>query len=195
MNFNSLFFYVVESLKKLKMFFMTFWCRIKMVLWGVTYGKNSWFYGNTLFQRVPGSHISIGKNCEFRSSQDSNQIGVYTPCSISTLQKNAQIIIGDNCGMTGCVIGCSKSISIGNNVRIGANVLITDTDWHTSDKRTMPDKDVVIGNNVWLGYGVKVLKGVTIGDNCVIGLGSIVTHDIPANTIAAGNPCKVIKMI
>lgn len=166
-----------------------------MILWGIPHGNNSRFYGNTLFQRVLSSNITIGVNCEFRSSHDSNQIGVYTPCSISTLKRNAHIVIGDNCGMTGCVIGCAKSISIGNNVRIGANVLITDTDWHTDDKRTMPDKDVVIGNNVWLGYGVKVLKGVTIGDNSVIGLGSIVTHDIPSNTIAAGNPCKVIKKI
>ena len=88
-----------------------------------------------------------------------------------------------------------KGIKIGNNVRCGANTLITDSDWHMDDPRSGPNKDVVIGDNVWLGYGVKVLKGVHIGENSLIGIGSVVTKDIPANVIAAGNPCKVIKSI
>jgi len=52
-----------------------------------------------------------------------------------------------------------------------------------------------VGNNVWFGGGVKVLPGVTIGDNCVIGAGSVVTKDIPANSLAMGNPCRVIRQI
>lgn len=192
---STFFFYVVESYKITKMILTTLWCRIKMLLWGVVFGKCSRFYGNTYFQKVPQSTITIGHNCEFRSSKDSNQIGVYSPCMISTLKDNAKIVIGNNCGMSGCVIGCAKSIVIGNNVRIGANTLITDTDWHSSDNRTGLDKPIVIEDNVWLGYGVKVLKGVTIGENSLIGLGSIVTHDIPSNSVAVGNPCKVIKTI
>ena len=172
----------------------TLWCILKMRLWEIPHGKCK-FYGNTLFQKIPKSSIIIGNNCEFRSFHKSNQIGVYSPCMISTIKEHAEIKIGDNVGMTGCVIGCAKSITIGNNVRIGSNTLITDTDWHSEDSRTSPDKNVTIGDNVWLGYGVKVLKGVSIGDNSVIGLGSIVTRDIPANCIAAGNPCKVIRYI
>ena len=56
-------------------------------------------------------------------------------------------------------------------------------------------KPIHIGNNVWLGGDVKVLGGVTIGDNTIIGTGSIVTKDIPSNVIAVGNPCKVIRSI
>ena len=56
-------------------------------------------------------------------------------------------------------------------------------------------KPITIGNNVWIGGGVTVLPGVIIGDNTTIGAGSVVTHDIPANTIAFGNPCKVHKNI
>ncbi len=56
-------------------------------------------------------------------------------------------------------------------------------------------KPIKIGNNVWIGGGVTVLPGVTIGNNTTIGAGSVVTHDIPANTIAFGNPCKVYKNI
>ena len=54
---------------------------------------------------------------------------------------------------------------------------------------------ITVGNNVWFGGGVKVLPGVTIGDNAVIGAGSVVTKDIPANVLAVGNPCRVIREI
>ena len=56
-------------------------------------------------------------------------------------------------------------------------------------------KPVTIGNDVWIGGNVTILPGVTIGDNCTIGAGSVVTHDIPANSIAAGNPAKIIRTI
>ncbi len=56
-------------------------------------------------------------------------------------------------------------------------------------------RPITVGHNVWFGAGVSVLPGVTIGDNCVIGAGSVVVKDIPANSVAAGNPCKVIKNI
>lgn len=56
-------------------------------------------------------------------------------------------------------------------------------------------RPINVGNNVWIGAKVCVLPGITIGDNCVIGAGSVVTKDIPANSLAVGNPCKVIKTI
>lgn len=162
-------------------------------MWGIRVGDNCTYVGKTTFRRLPDTSISIGKHCQFNSSHTSNWIGVYSPCIISTIRVGAQITIGDNCGFSGTVIGSALRISIGNNVRCGANTLITDSDWHYDDPRVGKDKEVVIGDNVWLGYGVKVLKGVHIGENSVIGAGSIVTRDIPANVVAAGNPCKVIK--
>ena len=54
---------------------------------------------------------------------------------------------------------------------------------------------ITVGNNVWFGANVTVLPGVTIGDNCVIGAGSVVTHDIPANVVAFGNPCRVQRSL
>jgi acetyltransferase-like isoleucine patch superfamily enzyme len=114
---------------------------------------------------------------------------------ISTLQKGAFLEIGSDSGFSGVSIGCFKKIIIGKNVKVGANVLITDGDWHLDDARVSDPKPILIGDNVWLGYGVVVMKGVTIGDNSVIGINSVVIKDIPSNVVAAGNPCKVIKAI
>lgn len=164
-------------------------------LWEVKIGKGCNFEGQVSFKRYPGSHISIGKKCIFNSSKKSNRIGVYSPCMFSTITKDAKIEIGDGCGFSGTVIGAFLNIQLGKNVRCGANTLITDSDWHTDDYRTGENREVIIEDNVWLGYGVKVLKGVHIGENSLIGANSVVTRDIPANVIAAGNPCKVIKSI
>lgn len=163
--------------------------------WNVKLGKGCKFQGKTHFHRLQDSEITIGNNCIFNSSHTSNLIGVYSPCIISTLGKNAYVEIGDGCGFSGTVIGAGLHIKFGNNVRCGANTLITDTDWHTDDYRTGKDKEIIIEENVWLGYGVKVLKGVHIGKNSLVGANSVVTKDIPANVIAVGNPCKVIKQI
>lgn len=168
-------------------------CRLRAVWWGVRLGKGARFYGRAVFRRLPESEISIGSNAIFNSSHTSNLIGVYSPCMVSTLSRKARIKIGDNCGFSGTVIAAALKIEIGCNVRCGANTLITDTDWHTGDSRAGDDSPVRIADNVWLGYGVKVMKGVTIGENSIIGVGSVVTRDIPANVVAAGVPCRVIR--
>lgn len=163
--------------------------------WKIQIGNNCSFRGKTYFRLLPDSSINIGSNCTFLSSRQSNLIGIYSPCIFSTIKTNAKIEIGNDCGFSGTVIGCALSIKLGNNVKCGANTLITDSDWHSNDSRTKTDKMIIIEDNVWLGYGVKVLKGVHIGKNTLVGAGSIVTKDIPANVIAAGNPCKVIRSI
>ena len=175
--------------------FSTIIGRMKAVWWRVELGRQSKFRGRIIFFFLSDSRINIGKNVIFNSSHDSNLIGVYSPCMISTVCRGAEIYIGDNCGFSGTVIAAALKIKVGNNVRCGANTLITDTDWHHGDVRVGQDAIVIIHDNVWIGYGVKILKGVTIGENSLIGAGSIVTKDIPANCIAAGNPCKVIRKI
>ena len=90
-------------------------------------------------------------------------------------------------------------VTIGDDCFIGPNVSIY-TACHSTDpvernSRREWAEPVTIGDNVWIGGSVTILPGVTIGDNVTIGAGSVVTKDIPANTVAAGNPCKVIKRI
>lgn len=169
--------------------------KVSARIWRVKLGRNCEFQGKTIFRTLPDTRIVIGERCRFNSSHRSNLIGVYSPCMVSTLSPGAKVIIGNGCGLSGTVISASLEIELGDNVRCGANTLITDTDWHHGDARVGEDAPVKIGDNVWLGYGVKVLKGVTIGENSLIGAGSIVTKDIPANVIAVGNPCKEIKKL
>jgi acetyltransferase-like isoleucine patch superfamily enzyme len=168
--------------------------RISSLLRGVTVGPKCNFYGTAHFRRYPFSRIAIGKKCTFRSDQTSNLIGVNRPCILSTHNKAAVISIGDNCGFSGVTIGAAKEIRIGNNVLFGANSVITDFDWHLDVAKTEP-APVIIHDNVWIGLNTVVLKGVEIGANSIIGANSLVVRDIPANVIAGGNPCKVLKSL
>ena len=96
------------------------------------------------------------------------------------------------------VILDANKVTFGNNVKIGPNCGFY-TSGHPLDKETRKNlefaKTIKIGNDVWIGGNVCVMLGVTIGDNAVIGAGSVVTKDIPSNVVAVGNPCKVIKEI
>ena len=87
-------------------------------------------------------------------------------------------------------------VTIGDDCFVGPNVSIyTATDPVERNTRQEWAKPVTIGNNVWIGGSVTILPGVSIGDNVSIGAGSVVVNDIPSNTIAVGNPCKVIKQL
>jgi acetyltransferase-like isoleucine patch superfamily enzyme len=187
--FNKLYVKKLSILFLLRMPIIKF----ELLLKDINIGEGCRFYGNPFFYKRAGSKIEIGSNCTFRSKATSNLIGINRRCMISTLNQNAIIRIGNNCGFSGTVIGSFLSIDIGDNVMCGANTLITDSDWHTKDYRSGPPAPVIIGNNVWIGEGAKILKGVTIGNNSVIGAGSIVTKSIPPNSIAAGNPCRILK--
>lgn len=182
-------------IKKIKYFFWNIINYTSANWWGVTIGKGCRFMGKLHFERLQESSITIGSNCIFNSTPTSNRVGLYAPCIISTAKKGAKITIGKGCGFSGTRIWSAQSIILGNNVRCGANTYITDSDAHSDDYRAGKDKPVVIEDNVWLGLNVVVLKGVHIGKNSLIGANSLVTKDIPANVIAAGNPCKVIKQI
>jgi maltose O-acetyltransferase len=110
------------------------------------------------------------------------------------------IIIEDDVYINfGCIILDCAEVTIGSHTLIGPNVGLYPVN-HSIDAEERINggcigKPINIGKNVWLGGDVKVLAGVSIGDNTIIGTGSIVTHDIPSNVIAVGNPCKVIRKI
>ena len=95
----------------------------------------------------------------------------------------------------GVRIGSASEVTLGDGCMLAANAYITDCDWHgvydrVSMGRTEP---VHLGNNVWIGDSAIVCKGVTIGDNSIVGAGSVVVRDIPSNCVAAGNPAVVVR--
>ena len=193
-----LFHYLYYSKLLISKLFSTFYCRTLFRILGITLKEGSEFFGIPLVYIHPGSKVTIGKNIKIRTSKISNLIGIKQRTTISTISEHAEIKIGDNCGFTAVVIGAAQSIVIGNNVLVGSNVLITDTDWHSlkgvnRELNFAINKPVNISDNVFIGYSSTILKGVSIGKNSVIGANSVVTKDIPADVIAAGNPCKVLK--
>lgn len=96
------------------------------------------------------------------------------------------------------IIDCAR-VTIGNNVFIGPNVGIYTAGHPEEVDLRIRDYEyahpVTIGNNVWIGGHACILPGVNIGDNAIIGAGSVVTHDIPAGSVAVGNPCRVVRKI
>ena len=110
------------------------------------------------------------------------------------------IVIGNNVYINfGCIILDCAEVTIGDNVLLGPNIGIYAAN-HSLDAEERINggccgKPVHVGNNVWLGGDVKILPGVSVGDNTIIGTGSIVTKDIPAGVIAVGNPCRVIRAV
>ena len=98
-----------------------------------------------------------------------------------------------------CVILDCAKVTFGDHVMVGPNCGFY-TACHPIDPQQRREgvefaRPITVGNDVWFGGGCTVLPGVTIGDGCVIGAGSVVTRDIPANTVAAGNPCRVLRSI
>ena len=122
-----------------------------------------------------GKHTRIGKN-------------LFANFNF-TVQDDASVTIGDNCNFgpnTTIVTPVHPMLPNERNLMLTAS---------GEKKRLCYAKPVSIGNNCWFGAGVTVCPGVTVGDNCVIGAGSVVTRDIPANSFAAGVPCRVIREI
>lgn len=171
---------------------------IETYMRGIQLGKGCAFVGKATFNVDNGGTLVIGRRNTFLSKETVNNIGLNHRCILSVtplVGNTCHLIIGDHCGFSGTSIWCFKEIIIGNNVRCGANTLIMDGDAHFDDYRTSAPKSIIIKDNVFLGANVVVKKGVTIGENSVVGMNSVVTKDIPANSVAVGNPCKVIKQL
>lgn len=106
-----------------------------------------------------------------------------------TVQDDAYVTIGDNCNFgPNCSIVTPIHPMLADERRLMLNEKGEET-------RMCYAKPVTVGNDCWFGANVVVCPGVTIGDNCVIGAGSVVVKDIPANSFAAGNPCRVIRTL
>lgn len=108
-------------------------------------------------------------------------------------------IIGDNVALNGLIIGGNGKVVIGDNTRIGRDVLIITSNHNYNQPQKLPydekliSKSVIVNNNVWIGQRVTILPGVELGEGSIIQAGSVVVSDIPKYSIAGGNPAKVFK--
>jgi acetyltransferase-like isoleucine patch superfamily enzyme len=125
-------------------------------------------------------------------SLNSNPIPAYI-----TVGKNGKLTIGNNVFINyGVNIGCESKITIGNNVLIGDLSTIIDCDYHQVDSQNdVKSKEVIIGDNVWISRMCNILPGVKIGNNSVIGVGSVIIKDVPNDVLVAGVPGKIIRKL
>lgn len=135
--------------------------------------------------------LIVKKNATLSISGDDFRF--YNGCIVN-VEENAKLVIGSGSMNRNGQIYCFNSITIGEGVKIAEDVILRDSDNHTVCRdgyhMTAP---IVIGNHVWIGMRAVILKGVTIGDGAIIAAGSVVTHDVPAHALVAGNPARIIK--
>jgi len=174
--------------------------RLLFRLKGVTFGRNMMIMGKVSV--IGEGSITIGDNFYMSSGDHVNPISSNLQGAFFTDNPEAKISIGNNVGMSSTRMWISKGLTIGDNVKIGACVLLMDTDSHPIDYKARRGSNegthsapITIEDDVWIGAHSIVLKGVTIGARSIIGAGSVVTKSIPADCIAAGNPCKVIRKL
>jgi acetyltransferase-like isoleucine patch superfamily enzyme len=175
----------------------------RLAIWaaGVAIGRGIDAIGAPHIDLHPGSFVSFGRNVRLVSKSFATALGVNHPVVLRTLAAGARIEIGDRVGISGGTVCAAKLVKIGDDTMLGANVTIADTDFHSlhivhrsgHSHPTVGVAEVRIGKRVFIGTNAIVLKGVIIGDNSVIGAGSVVTSSMPENCIAAGNPCRVIR--
>lgn len=193
----------MNALYKIKRLFSMINTKYVLKKHGVRYGQYR-IVGTPIIEVGKGDTIVLGNNLCMNNGLLANQIGFNSPCVLRT--DGGSIFIGENVGMSQTtLIATGADITIGNYVLMGGGVKIYTTDFHSLDyqkrrdvKADLMDRKcalVSIGDDCFIGAGVMILKGVSIGKRSVIGAGSVVTKDIPDDSVAAGNPCRVISQI
>ena len=190
---------------------------------GIEFGKNMLAYNKVYLTGYKQGRITIGDDFHLTSGDGINPICRNIRACIHRGRPNAVITIGNYVGMSSPCILINERLTIGDHVKIGGNCVIFDTDTHQIDylarrgdvnvrlarsdaslaknanvngaEQMVQTAPVTIEDDVWIGASSIILKGVTIGARSIIGAGSMVTKSIPADSIAAGNPCKVIRKI
>ena len=176
---------------------------LRMLYGGVKFSSLPDVKYSIYFKKSKDSKVTIGKGFTFFSGNGLNPLSPGRKGTIFA-EGDAFITIGDNVGMSSVILWAKKGITIGNRVTVGANVVILDSDCHSlnyldrgteNDMKNCKCRPIIIEDDVLIGTGSYILKGVHIGARSIIGAGSIVTSEIPADSIAAGNPARVIRKI
>ena len=148
--------------------------------------------------------LTIGPGFRSNNREMANPIGRFHPCSL-IVSGNGKLSIGSNVGMSSSAIVGHREVVIGDNVNLGGGTVIYDTDFHSikrvdridpiADRANTKTAPVIIEKDVFIGGHTTILKGVTIGEGSVIGACSVVTRNIPAGELWAGNPAKFLRSL
>lgn len=177
---------------------------------GIQFGRRMKVY-NKVYVHGQGK-ITIGDDFHFTSGDSINPICRNIRGALYTMTPEARIEIGDRVGVSSACLWAKERITIGNDVNIGGDCLIMDNDAHPHNYlqrrgayakevgqqeylKSIPTAPIQIDDDVWIGARCQILKGVHIGERSIVAAGSVVTKDIPADVIAGGNPCRVIKSL
>ncbi len=168
--------------------------KLFIIFYKLIYGRKVKFGKNILINHrfsIRGKgHLSIGNNSNLWAREEKNRFQFY--------DHSAQISIGENTRINGALFQSAKSITVGNNTIVGS-AIISDTDFHKFEDPqhvmfgNVIEKPVQIGNNCWICGQSVILKGVNIADGSVVGFRAVVTKDVPANVVVAGNPANIVK--
>jgi len=121
--------------------------------------------------------------------------GTKIRCHEGIVRIGAKTVLGQD-----CTISAYQHISIGEQCIVADRVMLIDFDHNVTEVERpirvqgIYKRDVRVGSNVWIGYGAQILRGVTVGDNAIIGASAVVTKDVPANAVVAGAPARVVRM-
>lgn len=183
----------------LDLFFIPLWIRLN----GVQTGRGCRFAGCPIVKLTPGAQIELGNNVSVNSRYSSNVAGVSHPTIFAAMEATSSIEIGEGTGISGASIVARTAITIGKRVMIGAGACVWDTDFHPLDAETRREHatrdaksaPIKIEDEAFIGARSMILKGVHIGRGAVIGAGAVVTRDVEAGAIVAGNPARVVSSI
>lgn len=175
----------------------------RIFYWTPVFKTRTSFCGKR-FYLYSGMPLVLG-NLDLRIADNVRMSGLSTLCGRSCAKDTPQLLIGSNVDIGWQnTLAVGTKIVIGNNVRLAGKVFLAGFPGHPLDaqKRALglPEEDsqvgdIILEDDVWLATGVTVMAGVRIGKGTVVAAGSVVTHDLPANVVAAGMPAKVIKEI
>lgn len=158
-------------------------------------------FGFPYIHKSINAKIYIGENFKMNNGVKYSDSGLNGKCRIE-VRDTAILTIGNNVGMSDTTITCHEKIIIGNNVLIGVGAQVRDTDNHSQnpqdrliglDWKNKKNAPIVIKDNVFIGANCFIMKGVTIGENAIIGACSVITKNVPDEEIWAGNPAKMVR--
>lgn len=205
--FSSLFSFLARVPRipvVLRLKFYRWYNPLRLRISGCTLGKGSNIINSIYLFRHPEASITIGDYFVLTSGDGFNPLSRNLRASLCARGRGS-IQIGNHVRLSSVSIWATNSITIGNNVLMGADCVIMDNDAHSlspierrssfEGEETILNAPIVIEDDVFIGMRCLILKGVTIGKGSIIGAGSVVTHSIPAGSIAAGNPAKVIRPV